>query len=126
VKLGGQMEKILLAMLKAERDSTSVIGQVMLKNAEVHGTPGLGTMDMMAFLKGQLAFNAKGKYIDTFRRSYWRSLKTLLRNGLISVALKKSPGRHGYLYSLTPKGRDSAQRIWAEVSMFIDEHSKLV
>ncbi len=120
------MENILLAMLKAERDPASQIGQVMAKNAEAYGAHGLGTMDLMKFLKGKLAFDAKGKYRHPVRRSYWRSLKTLVRYGLIRMVLKKSPGRHGYLYRLTPKGRTKAEEIWAKVSMFINEYSKLV
>jgi len=126
VRIGNQMENILLAMLKAEKDPASQIGQVMAKNAEAYGTLGLGTMDLMKFLKGELAFNAEGKYRHPARRSYWRSLKTLVRYGLISVVLKKSQGRHGYLYRLTPEGRSKAEEIWAKVSMFINEYSKLV
>jgi len=120
------MENILLALLKAEKDPSSKIGQVMSKNAEAHGARGLGTMDLMNFLKGKLAFDAKGRYRHSVRRSYWRSLKKLLEHGLISVTLEKSPGEHGYLYGLTPKGRAKAEEIWAEVSMFIEERSKLV
>lgn len=126
VRIGGQMENILLAILKAEKDPASEIGQIMAKNAEAYGTPGLGTMDLMKFLKGKLAFDAKGKYRHPVRRSYWRSLKTLVRCGLIRVALEKSPGRHGYLYRLTPEGRRKAEETWARVSMFINEYSKLV
>jgi len=126
VRIGTQMENILLAMLKAEKDPASQIGQVMANNAKAYGAPGLGTMDLMKFLKGRLAFDAKGKYRHPVRRSYWRSLKTLGRYGFIRVALKKSPGKHGYLYQLTPEGRRKAGETWAKVSMFIDEYSKLV
>jgi len=126
VRIGSQMENILLAMLKAEKDPASQIGQVMVKNAEAYGAPGLGTMDLMKFLKGKLAFDAKGKHRHPVRRSYWRSLKTLVRYGFIRVALKKSPGKHGYLYRLTPEGRRKAEEAWAKVSMFINEYSKLV
>jgi len=126
VRIGNQMENILLAMLKAEKDSASQIGQVMAKNAEAYGAQGLGTMDLMKFLKGKLAFDAEGKYRQPARRSYWRSLKTLVRYSLIRVVLKKSQGRHGYLYLLTPEGRSKAEVIWAKVSMFINEYSKLV
>lgn len=126
VRIGNQMENILLAMLKAEKDPASQIGQVMAKNAEAYGAQGLGTMDLMKFLKGKLAFDAEGKYRQPARRSYWRSLKTLVRYSLISVVLKKSQGRHGYLYLLTPEGRSKAEVIWAKVSMFINEYSKLV
>jgi len=87
---------------------------------------GLGTMDLMTFLKGQFAFDASGRYRHSVRRSYWRSLKKLVEYGLLHVVLKKSPGKHGYFYALTPKGRAKAEEIWAEVSMFIEEHSKLV
>ena len=120
------MASILLAMLKAERDPSSQIGQVMAKHAQLHKTRGLGTMDLMTFLKGQFAFDSSGMYRHSVRRSYWRSLKKLVEYGLIYVALKKSPGKHGYLYALTPKGRAKAEEIWAEVSMFIEEHSRLV
>jgi len=126
VKIGSQMENILLAMLKAEKDPASQIGQVMAKNAEAYGAPGLGTMDLMKFLKGKLALDAKGKYKHPVRRSYWRSLKTLVRYDFIQVVLKKSPGRHGYLYRLTPTGRRKAEETWAKVSMFIDAYSKLL
>ncbi|MFX0203438.1 MAG: hypothetical protein ACFFCW_45630 [Candidatus Hodarchaeota archaeon] len=126
VRIGNQMENILLAMLKAEKDPSSQIGQVMAKNADAYGAPGLGTMDLMRFLKGKLAFDAEGKYRQPARRSYWRSLKTLVRYGLIRVVLKKSQGRHGYLYQLTPEGRMKAEVTWAKVSMFINEYSKLV
>lgn len=125
-RMSGQMENILLAMLKAERDPTSTIGRIMAKNAEVYGKPGLGTMDLMAFIKGALAFNAQGKYRQPVRRSYWRSLKTLLKHGLIRVTLTKSPGKHGYLYGLTSKGRAKAEEAWAEVSMFVEERSHLL
>jgi hypothetical protein len=121
-----QMENILLAMLKAERDPTSTIGQVMAKNAEMYGKAGLGTMNLMPFIKGAFALNAKGKYRQSVRRSYWRSLKTLLRNGLIRVALKKSPGKHGHLFGLTSKGRVKAEEVWAEVSMFVEKRSHLL
>jgi hypothetical protein len=121
-----QMENILLAMLKAERDPASTIGQVMAKNAEMYGKAGLGTMDLMPFIKGALALNAKGKYRQSVRRSYWRSLKTLLRNGLIRVTLKKSPGKHGHLFGLTSKGRVKAEEVWAEVSMFVEKRSHLL
>ena len=120
------MENILLAMLKAEKDQSSQIGQVMMKNAEAHGTQGLGTMDLMRFLKGKLVFDAEGKYRHSVRRSYWRSLKTLTEYGFIRVVLKKSPGKHGYLYQMTPKGRRKSEEIWARVSMFINEYSKLI
>jgi hypothetical protein len=126
VRMSNQMENILLAMLKAERDPTSTIGQIRAKNAEMHGKAGLGTMNLMAFIKGALAFNAKGKYRQSVRRSYWRSLKTLLRHGLIHVTLKKSPGKHGHLYGLTSKGRVKAEEVWAEVSMFVEERGKLI
>ncbi len=126
MRIGNQMENILLAMLKAEKDPASQIGQVMAKNAEAYGAQGLGTMDLMKFLKGKLAFDAEGKYRQPARRSYWRSLKTLVRYSLIRVVLKKSQGRHGYLYLLTPEGRSKAEVIWAKVSMFINEYSKLV
>lgn len=126
MRIGGQIENILLAMLKAERDPSSQISQVMAKNAEAYGAQGLGTMDLMWFLKGELAFDAEGRCRHSVRRSYWRSLKTLVKYGLIRVALRKSPGRHGYIYQLTPKGRKKAEEIWAKVSMFINEYSKLV
>ena len=120
------MANILLAMLKAERDPNSQIGQVMVKYTEAYGTCGLGTMDLMTFLKGQLTFNAEGKPRHTIRRSFWRSLKKLLDYGLIRVTLEKSPGKHGYLYGLTPKGRSKAEEIWAKASMFVEEYSKLL
>jgi len=126
VKMSGQMENILLAMLKAERDPTSTIGQIRNKNAEAYGKPSLGTVDLMNFIKGPLALDAQGKPRHTVRRSYWRSLKTLLKYGLIRVTLKKSPGRHGYLYGLTSKGRVKAEEIWAEVSMFVEERGRLL
>jgi len=124
--MSSQMENILLAMLKAERDPTSTIGQIMTKNAEMHGKAGLGTMDLMPFIKGALALDAKGKYRQSVRRSYWRSLKTLLKHGLIRITLKKKPGKHGHLYGLTAKGRAKAEEVWAEVSMFVEERGKLI
>ncbi|UCE16721.1 MAG: hypothetical protein JSV12_03725 [Candidatus Bathyarchaeota archaeon] len=124
--MSGQMENILLALLKAEHDPTSTIGQIRTKNAETHMKPGLGTMDLMNFIKGPLALNAEGKSKHSIRRSYWRSLKTLLKYHLIRIALKKRPGKHGYLYELTSKGRAKAEEIWAEVSMFVEERGKLV
>jgi len=126
VRMSHQMENILLAMLKAERDPASTIGQVMVKNAEMYGKTGLGTMDLMPFIKGALALNAKGKYRQSVRRSYWRSLKTLLRNDLIRVTLKKSPGKHGHLFGLTSKGRVKAEEVGAEVSMFVEKRSHLL
>jgi len=63
VRMSSQMENILLAMLKAERDPASTISQIMAKNAEMHGKAGLGTMDLMAFIKGVLAFKkSPGKH----------------------------------------------------------------
>ena len=126
VKMSSQMENILLAMLKAERDPNSSIGQIRTKNAEDHGKPGLGTMDLMNFIKGALALDAQGKPRQTVRRSYWRSLKTLLKYELIRVSLKRSPGKHGYLYELTSKGRAKAEEVWAEVSIFVEERGRLV
>lgn len=126
VKMSGQMENILLAMLKAERDPTSTIGQIRAKNAEAYGKLGLGTMDLMNFIKGPLALNAESKTRHSVRRSFWRSLKTLLKYGLIHVTLKKRSGKHGYLYGLTSKGRAKAEEVWAEVSMFVEERGKLV
>ena len=120
------MENILLAMLKAERDPNSTIGQIRTKNTEDHGKPGLGTMDLMNFIKGALALDAQGKPRQTVRRSYWRSLKTLLKYELIRVSLKRSPGKHGYLYELTSKGRAKAEAVWAEVSIFVEERGRLV
>ena len=120
------MENILLAMLKAERDPASTIGKIMAKNAEMYGKAGLGTMNLMPFIKGALAFNTKGKYRHSVRRSYWRSLKTLLKHSLIHITLKKSPGKHGHLYGLTSKGRVKAEEVWAEVSMFVEERSHLL
>ena len=113
-------------MLKAERAPDSQIGQVMVKYAKAYGTGGLGTMDLMTFLKGQLTLNAEGGIRHSVRRSFWRSLKKLLDYGLIHVTLEKSPGKHGYLYGLTPKGRAKAEEIWAKASMFIEEYSKLL
>ena len=126
VKMSSQMENILLAMLKAERDPNSTIGQIRTKNTEDHGKPGLGTMDLMNFIKGALALDAQGKPRQTVRRSYWRSLKTLLKYELIRVSLKRSPGKHGYLYELTSKGRAKAEAVWAEVSIFVEERGRLV
>ncbi len=124
--MSGQMENILLAMLKAERDQASTLGQVSAKNADVYGRPGLGTMDLMSFIKGALALDAEGKPRHTVRRSYWRSLKTLRKYGFIRVTLEKRPGRHGYLYGLTPEGRAKAEEVWAEVSMFVEERGRLL
>jgi len=124
--MSGQMENILLALLKAERDPASTIGQMRAKNAEAHGKPGLGTMDLMNFIRGPLALDAYGRPKHTVRRSYWRSLKTLLNYGLIRATLKKSPGKHGYLYELTTKGRAKAEEVWAEVSMFVEERGRLI
>jgi len=124
--MSGQMENILLAMLKAERDPTSTIGQIKAKNAETYRKHGLGTMDLMNFIKGPLALDAESKTRHSIRRSYWRSLKTLLKYGLIRVTLKKSPGKHGYLYELTSKGRAKAEEVWAEVSMFVEERGRLI
>ena len=126
VKMSSQMENILLAMLKAERDSNSKIGQIRAKNAKDYGELGLGTMDLMNFIKGAFAFDAQGRPRQTARRSYWRSLKTLLKYSLIRVNLKKSPGKHGYLYELTSKGRAKAEEVWAEVSIFVEERGRLV
>ncbi len=83
-------------------------------------------MDLMSFIKGALALDAEGKPRHTVRRSYWRSLKTLRKYGFIRVTLEKSPGRHGYLYGLTPKGRAKAEEVWAEVSIFIEERGRLL
>ncbi|NIR86512.1 hypothetical protein GWO13_02640 [Candidatus Bathyarchaeota archaeon] len=124
--MSGQMENILLAMLKAERDPTSTIGQIRAENTETYGKPGLGTMDLMNFIKGALALDAQGKPRHSVRRSYWRSLKTLLKHGLIRVSLDKSPGKHGYLYELTSEGRAKAEEAWAKVSMFVEERGRLV
>jgi hypothetical protein len=110
VRMSHQMENILLAMLKAERDPASTIGQVMVKNAEMYGKTGLGTMDLMPFIKGALALNAKGKYRQSVRRR----------------TLKKSPGKHGHLFGLTSKGRVKAEEVWAEVSMFVEKRSHLL
>lgn len=126
VKMSGQMENILLAMLKAERDANSTIGRIRAKNQEAHGKPGLGTMDLMNFIKGPLAQDAQGKPRHTVRRSFWRSLKTMLKHDLIHVALEKSPGRHGFLYGLTPRGRAKAEAVWAEVSIFVEERGRLI
>ena len=126
VKMSSQMENILLAMLKAERDPTSTIGQIRAKNAETYGKPGLGTMNLMSFIKGALALDAQGKPRQTARRSYWRSLKTMLKYGLIRVTLEKSPGKHGHLYGLTSKGLAKAEEIWAEVSIFVEERGRLI
>jgi len=124
--MSGQMENILLAMLKAERDPTSRIGQIRAKNAEAYGKPGLGTMNLMNFIKGPMAFDVEGKPRHSVRRSYWRSLKTLLKYDLIHETLKKSPGKHGYLYELTSRGRAKAEEIWAQVSIFMEERGKLI
>ena len=113
-------------MLKAEREPDSQIGQIQLKYAEAYGTSGLGTVDLMTFLKGQLTLNGEGRTRHSVRRSFWRSLKTLLGYGLIRVTLEKSPGKHGYLYGLTPEGQTKAEEIWAKASMFIEEYSKLL
>ncbi len=120
------MSNILLAMLKAEKTPDSQIGQIRAKYAEAYGTAGLGTMDLMTFLKGPLTLNAHGMIRHSIRRSFWRSLKKLFDYGLIRVTLEKSPGKHGYLYSLTPIGRIKAEEIWAEASMFIEEYSRLL
>ena len=126
VRIGDQMQCILLSLLKAERSPDSVIGKVMTKNAETWGKPGLSTSDLIKFLKGPLSYNAEGKFRYSVSRSFWRSLRTLLRHRLIYKALEKSPGRHGHLYRLTQNGLNKAEEVWAEVSMFIDEYSKLV
>lgn len=126
MKISDQMQCILLALLKGEKNPTSFIGQVMSRNNYAFGRPGLGTMDLMKFLRGPLAYTSDGDYRNTMRRSFWRSLKTLVKYGLVYEAMEKSPGKHGYLYMLTKKGRKKSEETWAEVSMFIDEYSKLL
>lgn len=50
-----------------------------------------------------------------------RSLKRLIELGLVDVMRKVSPGRHGYLYSLTHKGRATATKIRQEIQNTIQE-----
>lgn len=121
------MKDILLAMLKAEREPASPIGEVRAKHERLHGVAGLDINDLASFLKGEETFYMEGKYPNhTIKGSFWRSMKSLTKQGLIWVIPKKSPGRHGYLYGLTHNGRAKAEEIWAEVSMFYEKRGKLV
>jgi len=58
--------------------------------------------------------------------SFSRSLRRLVELGLIEVLKEVSPGRHGYLYSLSKKGRAEAHKIRNQIFNMINEFQHLI
>lgn len=103
LRLSGQMENILLALLKAEKDPNSVIGHVRARHDKLHSVSGLEVKDLARFLKDT--------YKTSVRGSIHRSLKRLQECSLVWVLRKKSTWRHGYFYGLTDAGRKIAEKL---------------
>jgi len=125
------MQKILLTLLKAEDDLGSVVGDRKNRLWRLGGSR-LDIRDLAKFIVGEQALHRESKYggdkyVDgNVEVSFGRSLRRLEDWGLMDVVRQASPGRHGYSYALTDKGRKEAQRVQSQISRFINEFQRFL
>lgn len=145
------MKKILLTLLKAELDSQFFEGKVKVwrrRDPEMLAKFAAGEISSDEFDKKSVAQMTKEGLIMIIKPSavtvrqlpnkrlvyirgsvdlsFSRSLRRLVELGLIEVLKEVSPGRHGYLYSLSENGRAEAQKVREEILSMINEFQNLI
>jgi len=127
------MRKILLTLLKAEKDLASVVGERKSKHYWRQG----GTIDindLRTFIEGErevvTVLGSVATYPGGSDSSYNRSLNKLVKSGLVNVLRITSPrprkrgGGHGYLYKLTDKGKELANKYLKQIRDYMQENQK--
>lgn len=151
MRLSVQMKKILLTLLKAELNPEFFEGKVEIWHKKdlkmlakiMRGEIGSGEMvkktvpqmtkdSLLMVIKPSAITvrqlpNKKHVYIHgSVDFSFSRSLRRLVKLGLVDVLKEISPGRHGYLYSLSEKGRMEAHKIRNEILNILNEFQHLL
>ncbi|MEM3705352.1 MAG: hypothetical protein QXU46_05075 [Candidatus Bathyarchaeia archaeon] len=151
MRLSVQMKKILLTLLKAELNPEFFEGKVEIWHKKdlkmlakiMRGEIGSGEMvkktvpqmtkdSLLMVIKPSAITvrqlpNKKHVYIHgSVDFSFSRSLRRLVKLGLVDVLKEVSPGRHGYLYSLSEKGRMEAHKIRNEILNILNEFQHLL
>lgn len=145
------MKKILLTLLKAETEPKFFEGKVRVwrkRDPEMIAKFAAGEISSDEFDKKSVAQMTKDGLITIIKPSaitihqlpnkrliyirgsvdlsFSRSLRRLVELGLIEVLREVSPGSHGYLYSLSEKGRTEAHKIRKEILNMINEFQHLI
>ncbi|MEM3458383.1 MAG: hypothetical protein QXN36_05705 [Candidatus Bathyarchaeia archaeon] len=151
MRLSVQMKKILLTLLKAELNPEFFEGKVEIWHKKdlkmlakiMRGEIGSGEMvkktvpqmtkdSLLMVIKPSAITvrqlpNKKHVYIHgSVDFSFSRSLRRLVKLGLVDVLKEVSPGRHGHLYSLSEKGRMEAHKIRNEILNILNEFQHLL
>ena len=151
MRLSVQMKKILLTLLKAELDPKFSEGKVEIwhkKDVKMLAKIMKGEISSDELVKKSVPQMTKDSLLMVIKPSaitvrqlpdkkqvyihgsvdfsFSRSLRRLVKLGLVDVLKEVSPGRHGYLYSLSEKGRMEAHKIRNEILNMINEFQYLL
>ena len=123
------MEKILLTLRKAEENPESV--PLVYKPYDLQDS-WVDVKSLARFFYGERVLRkvSWSTYIirldETVSNSLNRSLRRLVDFKLVEVLPIKSPGRHGYFYGLTEKGRQVSETIREKVQEYLREYEKFL